>query len=321
MPRIGLLGPADRAELVRLAIRLEERGAEPVFLDSRHDPAVAMTPRTVAACGEDLSDLRGCYVVDLGIRKPFVPRPDGLPDEAPSRAALDASRRHLALWNAVLERLARQGPVVNPVRSHDLHSLKPWEMAVYARQGLPAPATLATSDPAALREPPLAAAGAWVRKGLVGGYGYTEVFTPPADDDAAAELLGEGPLLVQERVEGDNLRAYVLDGEVLGAAVVMPARAEDTDSRRETARVRRVELPSEAAAAAIAAARRWGMVFAAVDFMVEARSGRHLILECNSAPFFVNFEKQTGVAVADALAGYLVRPRRAAAASDRGAAS
>lgn len=313
MARVALLGPSDRPELQRLAIRLEERGVEPVFLDSRQDPAIAMTPRTVRACGEDLSDLRACYVVDLGLRRPFVAGQDGLPDLAASATALDASRRHLALWNTVLERMARQGPVVNPPRSHDLHSLKPWELAVYERRGLPAPATLATSDPAALAAPPPAASGAWIRKGLVGGYGYTEAFAPPPDAAAAGGLLGEGPLLVQERVEGDNLRAFVLDGEVLGAAIVMPGRADDTDSRRDTGRVRRVELPSTAGQAAVAAARRWGMTFAAVDFMIDAATGRHLVLECNSAPFWVNFEKQTGVAIADALAAYLVRPPRASA--------
>lgn len=312
MARIGLVGPADRDELVRLAIRLEERGAEPVFLDSRDDPAIELAPGLARACGQDLSGLRGCYVADLGIRRPHVTDAAGLPEPVASAAALDASRRHLALWNALLERLARQGPVVNPPRTHDLHSLKPWEMAVYAAAGLPAPRTLCTSDPGELRELPPSASGAWVRKGLVGGYGYTEVLTAPADRDEAEQLLGEGPLQAQERVAGDNLRAYVLDGRVLGAAVIVPAAAGDTDSRRDTGRVRRVELPAEAAATALAAARRWGLVFAAVDFMIEAATGRHLLLECNSAPFFVNFEKQTGVPVTAELAGFLAAPRRLA---------
>jgi hypothetical protein len=312
MARIGLIGPADRDELVRLAIRLEERGAEPVFLDSRDDPRLELTPTGVHACGEDLSALRGGYVADLGIRRPHVPDAAGLPEPVASAAALDASRRHLALWNAVLERLARQGPVVNPPRTHDLHSLKPWEMAVYAAAALPAPRTLSTSDPAELLALPPSASGAWVRKGLVGGYSYTESFAPPCDDEEAAAALGDGPLQVQERVAGDNLRAFVLDGRVLGAAVVVPGQADDTDSRRDTGRVRRVTLPDAAAATAIAAARRWGLVFAAVDFMIEAVSGRYLLLECNSAPFFVSFEKQTGVPITGELAGFLTRPRKLA---------
>ncbi len=312
MPRIGLIGPADRDELVRLAIRLEERGAEPVFLDPREDAAVTMDPDHVSACGEDLSDMRGCYVADLALRRPYVLTDDGVPDPEASLPALDASRRHLALWNAVLERLGRQGPVVNPPRSHDLHGLKPWEMAVYARQGLAHPATLSTCDPAALAVPPPTTGGAWIRKGLVGGVGYTEAFTPPSDREAAENALGEGALMVQERVEGDNLRAFVLDGRVLGAAVIVPAEADDTDSRRDTREVRRCDLPADAAATAVAAASHWGMSFSAVDFMIDAASGRHLVLECNSAPFFVTFEQQTGLPIAGELADFLARPRKLA---------
>ncbi len=151
-----------------------------------------------------------------------------------------------------------------------------------------------------------------MRKGLVGGYSYTESFAPPADADEAAACLEDGALQVQERVLGDNLRAYVLDGRVLGAAVIVPGAADDTDSRRDTGRVRRVDPPAEAEATALAAVRRWGLVFAAVDFMIDAQTGRHLLLECNSAPFFVNFEKQTGVPVSSELATYLATPRKLA---------
>jgi len=310
MARIGLIGPADRDEIVRLAIRLEERGADPVFLDPRGDEPFTLDPDGVSACGEDLTDLRGCYVADLGLRRPYVLGEDGLPDLPASIARLDASRRHLALWNTVLERLRRRGPVVNPPRAHDLHGLKPWEMAVYLRKGLAHPATLSTSDPEPLADPPGASGEGWIRKGLVGGYGFTEDFTPPDGRAEAEAALGDGPLLVQERITGDNLRAYVLDGRVLGAAVIVPAAADDTDARRDTLQVRRCDLPGQAARAAVAAARCWGMPFAAVDFMVEAATGRHLILECNSAPFFMSFERQTGVPVAGELADYLVRPPR-----------
>jgi hypothetical protein len=46
--------------------------------------------------------------------------------------------------------------------------------------------------------------------------------------------------------------------------------------------------------------------------MIDAASGRHLILECNSAPFFVTFEQQTGLPIAAELADFLARPRKLA---------
>jgi len=115
--------------------------------------------------------------------------------------------------------------------------------------------------------------------------------------------------MIQERINGDNLRAFVLDGEMIGAAEVITRGGSETDSRRGDIRVRRVDLPEEASKAAVAAARRWGMVFAAIDFMVDARTGRHYILECNSAPFFVNFERATGLPITARLAEYLARRR------------
>jgi hypothetical protein len=48
------------------------------------------------------------------------------------------------------------------------------------------------------------------------------------------------------------------------------------------------------------------MTFSAVDFMREARSGRYLMLEANSAPFFVTFEARAGLDISGRLADYLL---------------
>jgi len=146
---------------------------------------------------------------------------------------------------------------------------------------------------------------------MVGGYGYTEAFAPPRDLRGGDEALADGPVMVQERIMGENVRAFVLDGEVIGAAEVVSRAGTETDSRRGDLRVRRVKLPDDAIRAAIDAVAIWGMPFAAVDFMVDARTRRFFVLECNSAPFFVNFERMTGVPVSSRLADYLIgrKPR------------
>lgn len=306
MIRIALIGPRDREELVRLSIRLEERGAEGVFLDSRADPDIRIAPGRESACGVDLSDVRGAYIADLGLPSPFVRKENGEIDEEGSREALSSSRRRLSVWNALLSRMAARCRVVNPPRTHDLHSLKPWEMSVYVREGVPVPVTVSTSDARSLVDLPREAPAAWVRKGMVGGYGYTEEFIPPSFQEEAREALREGPLMVQERIMGENLRAFVLGGKVIGAAEVISRAGGETDSRRGDIRLRRAALPEEAARDAVRAVGRWGMPFAAVDFMVDARTRRYLVLECNSAPFFVNFEKMTGLPISARLAEYLI---------------
>jgi glutathione synthase/RimK-type ligase-like ATP-grasp enzyme len=309
MIRVGLIGPPDREELVRLSIRLEERSAEGVLLDSRKDPVIRIAREGESACGVNLTDVSAFYVVDLGLRSSAVRKENGELDLEASASALSSSRRHLSAWNSLLAHLSMRCPVVNPPQTHDLHSLKPWETAVYGRMGIPVPVTLATSDAGALLNLPGDPPGGWIHKGMVGGCDYTEEFTPADSVNGAREKLRLGPLMVQERIMGDNLRAFVLDGVMIGAAEVISRAGTETDTRRGDIRVRRVTLPDEAARAAVAAADRWGMIFAAVDFMVDARTGRHIILECNSAPFFVNFESMTGVPVSSMLSEYLVGRR------------
>jgi glutathione synthase/RimK-type ligase-like ATP-grasp enzyme len=301
--QVALIGPADRKELLRLAIRVEERGGQAIVLDSREDPQIVMTATSEQACGVDLTGVTGVYVADLGIRSPRALTATGEVDIEGSARALAASRRHLATWNALLTRLGDRCPVVNPPRTHDLHFLKPWEMAEYARCGIPIPATISSTDPGYIAT--LASESAtkdWIRKGLVGGYGYTEVFDPAADPKRAQ---GQ-PLMIQERIEGDNVRVFVLGGSVIGGAEVISRSSGEIDSRRGERRVRKVTVGDETQAAAKAAAELWGMHFAAIDFMRDARSGRHVVLECNSAPFFANFEVLTGLDISGQLADFLV---------------
>ena len=116
--------------------------------------------------------------------------------------------------------------------------------------------------------------------------------------------------MVQEFVEGDNVRAFVLDGEVIGAAETVNLDGAATDSRRGEIRVSRVTLPEQAARTAVSAAALWGMPYTAVDFMRDEASGRYLLLECNSSPFFVNFERRSGCDISGRIADYLVGRRR-----------
>jgi len=302
--RVGLIGAPERAELVRLAIRLEERGAEAVHLDPREDPRIELAPGSESACGVELAKLGAFYVADLALTPPG--------SEGDRGERTRASQLRLVLWNTLLERLSARCRVVNPPRTHALHGLKPFEMASYRGLGLPAPRTLSTSEPEALLELPAAVEG-WISKGMVGGYGYTEAFAPPRSLDEARARLAGGARMVQERIEGENVRAFVVGGKLVGAAELRSADAAGVDSRRETVRVRRVELPQEARAMALAAVAHWGLHFSAVDLMRSSTSGRYQLLECNSAPFFVEFERAAGVDVSSALADLLTEGRRARA--------
>jgi glutathione synthase/RimK-type ligase-like ATP-grasp enzyme len=149
-----------------------------------------------------------------------------------------------------------------------------------------------------------------VRKDLVGGSGYTEIFEPPADAAAARAVLKDSAVMVQERIEGDAVRAFVVGERMLVAAEVLTQNFGEVDSRRGNARVRRMELPGKVAEASVAVTRHWGMHFAGVDWM-RANGGREwVLLECNSSPFFVELERRTGVDISSNLADLLLRLAR-----------
>ena len=309
MTRVGLVGPPERAEIERLAIRLEERGAEAVFLDARRNPEVILGSGRIEASGENLSGIRSLYVCDLGIPSPFATTAEGRIDVEPSLRALDRSRRHYASWKTLLDHLSRRALVVNPPDTYILHAIKPYETTQYEQAGMPVPFTVSTTDPEALAALTGHGPGEWIAKGMVGGVSHTEALQPPRSREEAAGILEGAAVMAQERIQGDNVRAFVIDGECIGAAEVIPLTGAESDSRRGATRVRRIALPLEAERDALSAARRWGMTFAAVDFMRESATGRFVLLECNSAPFFVNFEARTGIDVSGRLAAHLLGKR------------
>ena len=304
--RIGLLGPPEREEIERLRIRLEERGVEAVVLNSTTDPRIVIDGTKVEVHGVEISSLRALMVIDLGLSLGS----SGSGTAASSRGQrLAVSRRRLACWNAALEAIGDRVRVVNPPAPQELHSLKPWESFVEGREGLPAPWTLATNDPRQLTSLPAMPDG-WITKSLIGGLSHTETLDPPKEDGAARRLLGSGPMMIQQRIVGENVRAFVVGGSVIGAAEITIRKPGEIDSRRGASRLRRVRLPEGTRAQIARTAYRWGMGFAAVDLMRNPRNGKYWILECNSAPFFVVFERSTGIDVSSRLADYLVGQRR-----------
>jgi len=311
MTKIALIGPEDREEIQRLALRLEERSAESVIVDTRKPAAIRIDASGEEVCGVSLEGVTGVYVADLGLPRPRVAREDGTVDVEASREALAHSQATWASWRHLLERLSGRAAVVNPPASYDVHGLKPFEIASYSGQGWRAPATLSTDAPEALLD--LGEAGAphgRVRKDLVGGYSFTERLTPPTSLDEASAALAGSALMVQERIEGDAVRAFVIGGRMLVAAEILTQGYGEIDSRRGTARVRRIELPGELCELSKSVAAHWNMSFAGVDWMRAAGGREWVLLECNSAPFFVEFERRTGADIGSALADLLLRRAR-----------
>lgn len=153
---------------------------------------------------------------------------------------------------------------------------KPYQLAVLAAARLPVPETRWTNDPDAARDFASARPG---------------VYRPIA--------TGSAPVCLQELLAGDELRVFVLDGDIIGGVQIIDDRGTYviepfpiTDATRRMC-MRAIEV--------------LGLRFAAVHLKENAR-GKLTILELDPSPSFLNFDGATGTNILGALCTALARP-------------
>lgn len=115
-------------------------------------------------------------------------------------------------------------------------------------------------------------------------------------------------ILVQEFVKeskGADLRAFVVDGEVVGAMRRQGAEGEFRSNLHRGGTGIPVQLTQEEEAAAIKAAQTMKLPVAGVDMLQSARGP--LILEVNSSPGLEGIEAATGANIADKIIAYVER--------------
>lgn len=314
---VVLLGPRTDPHLDHVAHAVAVHGVARQHVDTRgaarslglrYDPAAGS-----GALGDvPLDEIGGVYVKALPPRHPHF-------SEAPATVfSLDEVRVAEAEGGAlrdtlcaVLVELAARGiPVLNVPARGVAEQQKPHQLALARRAGLAVPPTLLSCDPAA--------ATAFLRaleqqneRGIakpVRGGGYATQIS--VDDDRVASLV-RAPVLLQRFIPGEELRAYFLDGELLGAARVTGTRAIDHRAdpvyRRGEAGYIRTTLPDHVATGLSSLLRALELRFAAVDLRVEAGTGVHWFLEANAAPAFLEFEARAGIAIAKPLGFVLGR--------------
>lgn len=286
------------------------------LLHGRGCAVTVVTPSAPGADATDLSswvlagaDLDGCEVhVVRALPSPFVlPRPGEEP-AAVARRAFEAQERVLLAQAALAAVEARGGRVINPCASLPLES-KPSQLGALARAGLPVPRTLITGLPMAAERfvDALAAEGLQaIAKPLIGGTTARLI-----DDAARAHLgaLGPAPVILQERVVGDDVRVTVVDGAVVSAVVIQSAALDYRDDPAYAsggARYQPMTLPDQARELALRAASTCMQVISGVD-LKRTRDGRFVVLEANAAPQWLDIEEKTGAAISAAVATLLLR--------------
>jgi len=309
---VVLVGMEILREIELLAEAVRERGVEPVVADVRDWPGetpLTFTPadgNAMLGTPFELADVEGAYVHvhatfhqnDVAVREEFREAEEIQP-------VLNQWREHRSLFESLCRELESKGVDVLPkLRNHYLQQRKPWQLSRFEAAGLPVPDTVFTNDPDEVR----AFADRHDRV----------VYKPVANGAPPAELTAEGltderlarlstaPVQFQEFVEGEDLRVYVLDGEVVGA---IRYESENFSFKLDQTEGEEVEIaPATVSEAvedtAVRAAETVDLTFGAADVRRGAND-EHAILELNEAPAFAAADVEADQRVTEALADYL----------------
>jgi glutathione synthase/RimK-type ligase-like ATP-grasp enzyme len=170
------------------------------------------------------------------------------------------------------------------------------------RAGIPVPRTLYTSSAAAARAF-RAEVGPSIVKPIAGG-AHTRDFDSP-DVQATLHLIHRAPIVVQERVYGQHLRVTVVGGEIVSAVVIESEMLDyrDDPQYHQAATYREAELSEEGRAIALGAAAASRLSYTGIDIL--RHGDRHVVLECNTSPIYLDIERRIGHPISAKLAAFL----------------
>ena len=310
-PRVLLLSHDADEHALALGLKLVDLGVEPVLVDLGRLP---FTGFTVGLGGERparwlLGSARGpidpAAAVACWWRRPRRP-------EAPAAADAPARRLFDGEWRHAIDGLVQAVPgfwVNDPARDEAAHR-KLLQLEVARQVGLPVPPTLVTSDLAEARRFLAGCRGGAILKSLssLTEGGLTRRTGPR--DRALRSRLATGPAILQERVDGLDVRVTAVGRRLFAVATDARAGGDPDDVRadwwRAVATARPIELPAGLSRRLLALQRRLGLAYGAVDLR-RTRGGRWAFLEVNPAGQWLQYEAATGLPITAALAALLAR--------------
>jgi ribosomal protein S6--L-glutamate ligase len=135
-----------------------------------------------------------------------------------------------------------------------------------------------------------------------------------ADTNKAAKSVVEAfdslktRVILQEFIEeagGADLRAFIVDGKVVGAMKRQGKEGEFRSNLHRGGNAKVIKLSRDERTTAIKAAKAMGLAIAGVDLLQSKRGP--LVLEVNSSPGLEGIESATGIDIADKIIQYIER--------------
>ncbi|HYI07466.1 MAG TPA: hypothetical protein VEK57_00220 [Thermoanaerobaculia bacterium] len=140
------------------------------------------------------------------------------------------------------------------------------------------------------------------------------VLKPPAGGTLArkidANVMGafaalDFPIVIQEYIAGEDVRVYVIDGEVVAAARIVTSELDYRRDPNYLDRIHAIKLPPDVQRRTAEVFERHRLVCGSMDLRLTPE-GEFVFLEVNSGGSFLELQKALDVPIADRLAELLV---------------
>lgn len=305
---IIILADASDHRGKKIAQQLTHRGFPFMWVDNSHFPyRYTMTfsthERSALECiqnpqtGENIP-LDRIQAVYYCCRLPFVL----LEDEPPEIHFEVLNNIRSAFWSLFhsLDCL-----IVNPIYPSEHHDFKSHLLKHLHENGIRVPNTLVTNDPKAVQEfyqrqnrsiifkPP------W-------GQGFCDRMTDEHLTPERLAKLAHSPIMLQELINGQDYRVYVLNNEVF--SVEVQSKTLDLNQDFGAKRVA-VTLPKEVEDACRRVAALTGLIFTGIDLRITPE-GEVVFFEANSSPDFTTDDDWTDYRLASRLTDFLIEGKK-----------
>lgn len=302
-PDVAIIGGSEEAEVRRIADCLRLLEHFPLIIDTFVFPwehHLSFIDGAWWYNDYELRSIKAFFLRSLHCNPTTKNRYANAPDSAGMDIMKVLREKDSILGSLLRWAHAKQRLVLNPIHTLRCHFYKLDTLERLLSANIPIPATLGTNSLHAIR--------AFARshkdliyKPLAGG---AEAVALSASDlfSEGFEQLRIAPVLLQERVYGDDIRVYVLEDDVVASASLS---TDHPDFRTGPQNFRPATLSRQESADVIKAAKTLSLRFAGIDFK-RTKAAQHRILDVNPAPMFAGFEQITGLDIATKVARYLV---------------
>ncbi|AFO59122.1 MULTISPECIES: RimK family alpha-L-glutamate ligase [unclassified Natrinema] len=308
-----LIGDGDIYEMKSLKRAVEDQGKHVHLCDVTEwpdGPPLTVDPsdsETMLGAAFDYTDVSAVYVHFYELFSPFSRR---------FRSQLDENfvstffqlREYRGLFKGLFRIVENHGAEIVPaLEVRSWHDRKPWQIHLFESLDVPTPDTLFTTDSDEVQQF-CAKHREVIYKSITNGGLPTRL----TEDDLEAEKLDKlstAPVQFQEFVEGEDLRIYVLDGEVIGAVRYESKnysfKIDLYEGDEQQLQYHRADVGEDIADDVVRATEAAGLVFAAADIR-RRPDGSYALLELNNMPRFAVADTKANYNISDKLAEYLV---------------